>query len=157
MNVLRSGHAITALIALLLDVSKGVVPVVVAAQVPTWRGWPLALIAVLAVAGNAFSPFLRFRGGKSLAVTLGTWIGLTLWQIPLIAVTVVVVADLLVQPDGWAVLVALAAMGLGVSFWLRDPALGVALLGQSAIILSKHRSDLAQRPRWRRRTGAPRR
>jgi acyl phosphate:glycerol-3-phosphate acyltransferase len=69
---------------LLLDVTKGVLP----SSSPDALGLDgvaLALVAALPVAGAAFSPFLGFRGGKALAVTLGTWIGLTLWTIPLVA------------------------------------------------------------------------
>ncbi|NTW28872.1 MAG: glycerol-3-phosphate acyltransferase [Coriobacteriia bacterium] len=156
MNVLRMGNPTVGIVVLLLDVTKGVLPVVFARQALGYGGWMLALIAVLPVAGHAFSPFLRFRGGKALAVTLGTWIGLTYWRIPLIAVVVVVVATWLIRRDAWAVVVALAAMALGIVFWLPDWSLGLVLLSQAAIILWKHRAELVRRPELRQSGTQPR-
>lgn len=150
MNVFRAGGVALGLAVLLLDVTKGVLPVVLARDVLTLEGWALALVAVLPVAGAAFSPFLGFRGGKALAVTLGTWIGLTTWTIPLVAIVAIVTATLLIEPDGWAVAVALAAMLLGVLLWVPSGYSAVALLLQTAIILWKHRSQLARPPRRRR-------
>ena len=150
MNAFRAGGASLGLSVLLLDVSKGVLPVVLATEVFGFDGWLLTLVAVLPVAGAAFSPFLGLRGGKALAVTLGTWIGLTIWTIPLVAIVAIVAATLLIEPDGWAVAAALAAMLLGVVLWAPDRWLVVALLLQAGIILWKHRSELARPPRARR-------
>ena len=150
-NAFRAGGLSLGIAVLLLDVSKGVLPVVFAKEVFGVDGWLLALVAVLPVAGAAFSPFLGFRGGKGLAVTLGTWIGLTLWTIPLIAVVAIVVATLLVEPDAWAVAAALTAMGLGVVLWVPDVWLALALALQAAVILWMHRFELAQNPRPRPR------
>jgi len=150
MNAFRTGGAFLGVAVLLLDVTKGVLPVVLARDALALDGWALALVAVLPVAGAAFSPFLGFRGGKALAVTLGTWIGLTTWTIPLVALVAIVTATLLIEPDGWAVALALAAMLLGVLLWVPSGWSVVALLLQAAIILMKHRSKLARPPRRRR-------
>ena len=156
MNVLRSAGVVPGVAVLLLDVTKGVLPVVLARDVLALDGWALALVAVLPVAGAAFSPFLGFRGGKALAVTLGTWIALTSWTVPLVALVAIVTATLLIEPDGWAVAVALAAMLLAVLLWVPSGARALALLLQAAILLWKHRSQLARPPRRRRPgRGAP--
>ncbi len=156
-NALRAGGAALGVTVLLLDVSKGVLPVVIARDALGLDGWTLALVAVLPVVGAAFSPFLGFRGGKALAVTLGTWIGLTLWTVPLVAVVAIVVATFLMEPDGWAVAAALTAMLVGVVLWTPGCALVVALLLQAVIILWKHRADLVRPPRSRRVGSPPRR
>lgn len=150
-NAYRAGGPALGVVVLLLDVTKGVLPIVLAQDVLGLSGVSLALVAALPVAGAAFSPFLGFRGGKALAVLLGTWIGLTLWTIPLVAVVTIVVAVFLVEPDGWAVAIALAAMLLGVLLWVPERALVLTMLVQAAIILWKHRAQLAQLPRRRQR------
>jgi acyl phosphate:glycerol-3-phosphate acyltransferase len=152
MNVYRTAGVLPGVAVLLLDVTKGVLPVVLARDALALDGPALALVAILPVAGAAFSPFLAFRGGKALAVTLGTWIGLTTWTIPVVALVTIVTATLLIEPDGWAVAVALAAMLVGVLLWVPGVWSAVALVLQAAIILWKHRSQLARPPR-RRRTG----
>jgi glycerol-3-phosphate acyltransferase PlsY len=152
MNAFRTGGPALGLAVLLLDVTKGVLPVVFARDVVGLDGGALAVVAALPVAGAAFSPFLRFHGGKALSALLGTWIGLTLWTIPLVALTTIVVATLRIEPDGWAVAVALAAMLVGVLLWVPGgwPVLTLAL--QAAIVLWKHRAQLRQPPRRRRPT-----
>ena len=153
-NALRAGGPALGVSVLLLDVTKGVLPIVLAKDSLSLSGAPLALVAALAVAGAAFSPFLGFRGGKALAVLLGTWIGLTLWTIPLVAVVAIVAATLLIEPDAWAVAVALTAMLLGVLLWVPERALVVTMLAQAGIVLWKHRTQLVRAPHRRRRDAA---
>ena len=153
-NAYRAGGVALGLAVLVLDVSKGVLPVVLATRLGL-EGAVLASVAALTVAGAAFSPFLGFRGGKSLAVTLGTWIGLTLWTIPLVAIVAVASATMLIEPDGWAVAIALAAMLVGVLLLVPDPWLVLALLLQAAIVLWKHRGALARPPRRRQLRARP--
>lgn len=150
MNAFRAGGVGLGVVVLLLDVSKGVLPVVLARDAFALDGWRLALVAVLPVAGAAFSPFLGFRGGKALAVTLGTWIALTMWSIPLVALAAIVTATLLIEPGGWAVAIALAAMLVGVLLWVPGGWAAVTLLLQAGIILWKHRAELTRLPRPRR-------
>lgn len=155
MNALRMGGPALGAAVLLLDVTKGVLPVVLARDVLGLNGWALAIVAALPVAGAAFSPFLGFKGGKALAALLGTWIGLTIWTIPLVALGTITVATLLIEPDGWAVAIALAAMLVGVLLWVPGGGPVLTVLLQSAVVLWKHRAQLAQAPQRRRRGHRP--
>ena len=83
-NVFRAGSKGWGAIAILLDILKGAIPVGLANYGAGITDWSLALIAIAPVAGHAFSPFLRFKGGKAIAVSLGIWCGLTLYQVPLV-------------------------------------------------------------------------
>jgi hypothetical protein len=56
-----------------------------------------------------------------------------------------VAATLLIEPDGWAVAIALAAMLVGVLLWVPDGrGRRSRCCSRPAIILWKHRSELAQ-------------
>src|SRR3981189_1762307 len=69
-NVLRTGHKGLALATLLLDGGKGAIAVL---AIGTIMAPPAALIAgVAAVVGHNFPVWLRFKGGKGVATTLGT-------------------------------------------------------------------------------------
>ena len=148
-NVWRAGGAKWGVTAILLDFLKGVIPVGLANFWAGIEGWPMAVIAVAPILGHAFSPFLGFRGGKALAVTFGIWTGLTLWVIPTILGLFFAVWLALIAVEGWAVLAGLLSL-LGVLFLMRADSVWLLVWGGStAILMWKHRADLAQRPKRR--------
>lgn len=148
-NAFKSGGAAVGLAVLLLDVSKAAAPVGLAYHVYGWRGLPMVLIATAPVLGHAFSPFLRFRGGKALAVAFGVWIGLTLWQISIPALLLVLLWRAVLDVDGWAVMLALASLLGVILLWRPDPLFLAVLAGQALILGWKHRDGLRHRPHLR--------
>lgn len=148
-NVLRAGGLSWFLLALMLDVSKGALPVGLAYQIFGLQGWEAIPIALAPSLGHAFSPFLGWRGGKAIAATFGVWIGLTIWTIPLFSLVVIIGVLLLLTPSGWAVLVTLIAMFFALVFWIQDPVLVGILLLQALLLIWTHREDLKHRPHLR--------
>lgn len=149
-NVLRAGSRGLALLVLLLDVAKAAAPVGYAYVNLGIRGAPMLLIAIAPLAGHAFSPFLRFRGGKALATALGMWIGLTLWKASIPALLGVIAGIVLFTPPGWAVLLALLVILATLLLWLPDPLLLGAWALQTLLLIWTHRADLRRQPRLRR-------
>ncbi len=134
---------------MLLDYLKGAVPVGLAHFQFGVSGWGLVAVALAPVLGHAFSPFLRFRGGEAMAVTLGIWTGLTFGegQIPL---GILLGLFLLIQSVGaWAVV--LGMLGFLAYLLLRQAdAFTLAIWGGNILILLwKHRRDLRQPIRLR--------
>lgn len=148
-NVFRAGSKRLGLLVLLLDVSKAAAPVGWAYFHMGYRGPAMFLIAMAPILGHTFSPFLCFRGGKALAVTLGVWIGLTLWRVAIPAVLFVTFWTALLDRSGWAVMLALAGMLAVVLIWMPDPLFFTALGGQIVILAWTHRFDLRQVPHLR--------
>ena len=117
------------------------------------------MIALAPVLGHAFSPFLRFKGGKAVAVTVGIWCGLTVWEGPTVGGLLLGLFFLLLAVDGWAVLCAILGMllyfGLTPSAWnglAARPELAVILavgVGNLLILAWKHRADLMRPLRLR--------
>ncbi len=73
-NVSRVGGKALGVVTLLLDIAKGWLPVWLAARF----GFGLlgiSLVALAAVAGHIFTPWLRFKGGKGVATALGAALG----------------------------------------------------------------------------------
>lgn len=66
-----------------LDFLKGYVPLVWIAGSGTVHGYGMVAVAAAPVAGHAFSPFLKFKGGKAIAVTFGVWSALTRFEVSL--------------------------------------------------------------------------
>jgi glycerol-3-phosphate acyltransferase PlsY len=152
MNVLRAGGKGASVLAVVLDVLKGTLPVALAPLVGV-SGLPLAAVAIAPTLGHAFSPFLGWRGGKAIAVTYGVWAALTLWRGPVAwGVTSLVLLTIL-DVDGWAVLLGFGAVLAVVVIAGLGPVYGLIWLGHAVIMGYKHRADLARRPhltlRWR--------
>jgi len=70
-----------ALVVLVLDIAKGLLPVILA------RPWDVGGLepyhqlaaAIGAILGHLFSPYLRFSGGKGIATSAGAFAGLAPW------------------------------------------------------------------------------
>lgn len=145
-NALKAGGWKPGLAVLLLDVSKAAAPVGLAYQLFGLRGFGMLAVALAPMLGHAYSPFLHFKGGKALATTLGVWIGLTFWDVPLVALAGVVFWFVLLKNSGWTVLLTLLGMGAYL-VWFRPESLLLQVLGaQTVLLLWKHRFDLRQNP-----------
>ncbi len=69
-NVSRVGGKALGIVTLLLDILKGFLPVFLARQAGL-SFHLLSLLALAAVLGHAFTPWLKFQGGKGVATALG--------------------------------------------------------------------------------------
>jgi acyl phosphate:glycerol-3-phosphate acyltransferase len=82
-NVLRTVGKLPALITLIVDVLKGVIAVTLLAKFFYAFGVDLVyqfyqgLLGLTVVCGHVWSVFLKFKGGKGVATTLGVGIGIT--------------------------------------------------------------------------------
>lgn len=145
-NVFRSGSKGIGLLALLLDVSKAAIPVGISYYNLGIRGIPMYFIAIAPILGHVFSPFLGFHGGKAIAVSLGVWIGLTIWKASLLGVIGTIVGITLMTSSGWAVVSGLLMILLALLLWMPDPLLFMVWLSETLILVWTHRDDLRQRP-----------
>ncbi|GAB4495288.1 MAG: glycerol-3-phosphate 1-O-acyltransferase PlsY [Anaerolineales bacterium] len=144
-NALKAGGKWVGLLALLLDVSKAAAPVGLAYQIFGIRGSAMVAIALAPMLGHAYSPLLGFKGGKALATALGVWIGLTWWDVPLVALAGITLWFLLLKNSGWAVLLTLAGMAVYIYFFRPEPLFFWVLGLQTVLLLWKHRMDFAIR------------
>ena len=145
-NALKAGGKWVGLAVLALDVSKAVVPVGLAYQIFGLRGPGMVAIALAPMLGHAYSPFLHFKGGKALATALGVWIGLTIWDVPLVALISVTIWFLLLKNSGWTVVLTLLGMAIYL-FLVRPEAFFFWVLGlQAVLLLWKQRGELGKSP-----------
>jgi glycerol-3-phosphate acyltransferase PlsY len=143
-NVFKSGNKLAGLLALILDIAKAAAPIGLAYFNFNMRGAAMFLIAIAPILGHAFSPFLRFRGGKAIATVLGSWIGLTLWKVSLPAVIGALIGIALFTPAGWSVMLAMAGILAVLLIWLPDPLLLLVWAAETLILAWTHRADLRQ-------------
>ncbi len=67
-----------------LDFLKGYLPLMILLSSGTIEGMAIVPVAAAPVMGHAVSPFLKFKGGKAIAVTFGVWSALTQFEVSLV-------------------------------------------------------------------------
>ncbi len=64
----------------LLDMAKSAIPVWIANSYFHFLDWQIALVILSAVLGHIYPIFLKFRGGKGVATTIGAFLPLFGWK-----------------------------------------------------------------------------
>ncbi len=145
-NVFRAGNPALGMAVVMLDIGKGI-PFILLAKTLELSLTTTVAIGICAILGHAFSPFLRFRGGKGVAITFGVLIGLwqTAWLFPF---CVAAIAGLLIwESHAWIMLLAPAST---IVFMLFSHAglLAIAfMLCIQALFAFKFSSDIDGPPR----------
>ena len=148
-NVFRAGSKFWGTLAMLLDGFKGAIPVWIAIYALGIEGWWLTGTALAPILGHAFSPFLKFKGGKALAVSFGIWAGLTLYQVPMVMGITFGIGLLIFTIEGWAVMLGMAAVLLFLFISGAETTLMGVWLGTTLILAWTHRVDLQKQPTLR--------
>ena len=150
-NVLRSGSKVAAVLTLLLDALKGLIPVLV---VKTWGPqWglgdgALALVALGAFVGHLFPVFFGFKGGKGVATALGVLLGISGW-LGLIVLGIWLVVAFVSRYSSMAALLAslgapVAYLILDGSLWSVETPLLVAIMVMAALLVWRHRENIGR-------------
>jgi glycerol-3-phosphate acyltransferase PlsY len=145
-NVMRAGGHGSFVIAMLLDIAKGFPFVFMAHAVWGLPDMAVVVVGLSAILGHAFSPFLGFKGGKSVAVTAGVLFALPTPEILLAFIIFLIIAFLFIERDAWTVIAGVAGT-LAYLVIIRGSSWESALmLGVLVILTIKHFSDLKTVP-----------
>jgi glycerol-3-phosphate acyltransferase PlsY len=137
-NVLRAAGKPLALATLVLDSAKG--GAVTALALEIW-GFEAALIAgFAAVVGHNFPIWLRFRGGKGVATTLGVLL-VCAWPVGLAACASWALVAAVFRYSSLAALVALVAAP-GYALMLDAPGLAFMAAGLALLAVGRHRQNI---------------
>jgi glycerol-3-phosphate acyltransferase PlsY len=139
-NILRYGGKTAAVLTLLGDIFKGVIPVLIARAL-TADAVIITLCGFAAFLGHLFPVFFSFRGGKGVATALGVWFALNPW----VGLTLLATWILMALLFRYSSLAALAASALAPLYvaWLSPgtPYLATMIV-MSAILIFRHRSNI---------------
>jgi acyl phosphate:glycerol-3-phosphate acyltransferase len=146
-NLMRNAGQPIGITALILDILKGVIAVTIIADIFYSSSMATniyifkVILGISAVSGHIWTVFLRFKGGKGVATTIGVLIGIS---------PIAILLGLLV----WLLFalffryVSLASVAMAVSlpilmFFLKQPTEYISLsLVLSAFIIYRHKSNL---------------
>jgi glycerol-3-phosphate acyltransferase PlsY len=138
-NVLRTGNKPLALATLLLDAGKGAAAALLLSTIDPLAG----LIACgSAILGHNFPVWLKFKGGKGVATTLGALIAVA-WPVGLAACTTWLLAAAIFRYSSLSAMIALAATPF-YAWWMNAP--DVAILASLLSILSiiRHHANISR-------------
>jgi glycerol-3-phosphate acyltransferase PlsY len=148
VNVFRAGSVKAGLLAVFLDIVKGI-PFVFLAH--AWLELPalsVVAVGVSAILGHAFSPFLGWHGGKAVSITFGVLLGLLPVYEPIFTfIAFVVVGFLFVENDSWVVVLG-ATASLAFLTVTSEPSWVILLMSFIlALYIFKHFDSLRSMPR----------
>ncbi|MEL6436903.1 MAG: glycerol-3-phosphate 1-O-acyltransferase PlsY [Pseudomonadota bacterium] len=139
-NVLRTGNKGLAVLTLLLDAIKGLLPVLVA---NAYGSDMTAIAAGLgAFLGHLYPVWLRFNGGKGVATFAGISLGYSWHVLAPFALTWLLIA-LITRYSSLAALMGAAAATAGL-FYVERYTLGGLYVVLLALIVWKHRANIAR-------------
>jgi acyl phosphate:glycerol-3-phosphate acyltransferase len=139
-NVLRTGRKGLAAATLLLDMLKGTAAVIVAGYI---GGPNAAMLAGLgAFLGHLFPIWLKFRGGKGVAVYIGVLLGL-FWPAAMVFCLVWLATALTSRYSSLAALVASFVTPLFL-WWFSQPALSSLSVVLTLLLFYRHRENIGR-------------
>lgn len=139
-NVLRMGNKKLAAVVLLLDVLKGVIPVLVG-RLLGFDMSILTLVALFAFLGHLYPVFFQFRGGKGVATALGAFLALS----PVLAIAGLLTWLLVFVVSRISSLSAITATALipVYAYWLIDSTFSRWIILLIALLLLwRHRANI---------------
>ena len=139
-NVLRTGNKFLAFLTLVCDSGKGAAAAIAAYNV--W-GMEAGLIAgFMAVFGHNFPVWLKFKGGKGVATTLGVLL-VSAWPVGIGACATWLLVAGVFRYSSLAALVALAASP-AYAYWLNLDAVALMAGGLAILAIVRHHENIAR-------------
>jgi glycerol-3-phosphate acyltransferase PlsY len=148
-NVLRSGNKAAAVVTLLLDAMKGLLPVLAV----RWFGKPygledgtVALVGLAAFMGHLWPVLFRFRGGKGVATFMGVVFGIH----PLLGLATGATWLIIAFFFRYASLASLVAAVFAPAYyllgnrieWYADAGVAIALFAMAMLLAWRHRQNI---------------
>ena len=141
-NVLRLGSKKGALVTLVGDFLKGLIPVLVAVALKV-EDQVLALVAAAAFLGHLFPVFFGFKGGKGVATALGVLMGIA-WPVGLAVIATWLVVAFISRYSSLSAIVASILSPFYMHLLVGSEVLVGMNVILSAILLWRHRGNIAR-------------
>ena len=143
-NTLKLSGIKVGLLAISLDILKSFFPIYFAI-IFGFDGFQLAILCFAAISGSIFSPFLRFNGGKSLAVSCGIWMAISLGMIGPLICLIMAFSHLIQKTHLWTIL----SGWLGILIWVLIFSLSieyiVIFIINFILVMFKHKNEFNQK------------
>jgi len=147
-NALRQFGTTVGLIVLLLDMSKGIIAVLLAKSIYGSGTMMVVICGLLAILGHVFPIWLKFKGGKGVATAAGVFIALTPISLLIALLVFIVVVAITRYVSLGSIMAALSLLAVNVISIFRQPhkdyALLILVVLIVAMIIYKHKENIAR-------------
>lgn len=143
-NVLRHGGKKAAIITLLGDMLKGLIPVLLISQ---WladepgRDLSIAAVGLFALLGHIFPLYYRFKGGKGVATFYGVILGIN-WQVGAIALAIWLFIAVILKISSLSALVSIFFTPLILWYFSASVELTAAVVLMSLLVFWRHKKNI---------------
>lgn len=154
LNLWKAAGYKLGIVGIVLDFLKGYLILLFVLGNEKVQGYAIISIALAPIIGHAFSPFLRGKGGKAIAVTFGVWSALSNFEASLaLAVVLAILLSAIkvinrgkstsTEADGMQVVVGFLLVG--IYLYMRDYSSAILWLwlGNFLLLAYTHRNELA--------------
>lgn len=139
-NVLRFGGKKVAIVVLLGDALKGLIPVLIAHALHADL-WIVAAVGFAAFLGHLYPVFFKFQGGKGVATSLGVLLGFD-WLVGLAVIVTWLLVAVISRISSLSALTAMLLAPAYLWFWLHDVHLALASGLMTLLLFWRHRSNI---------------
>lgn len=139
-NVLRHGGKKAAIITLIGDMVKGLIPVLITLQFQT-DNLILGLVGLSALLGHIFPVYYGFKGGKGVATYYGVILGIN-WQVGLIALAIWLLAAALLKISSLSALLSIFLTPLILWYFSQSIELCSAVAVMSLFVFWRHKRNI---------------
>lgn len=140
-NVIHFVGVFPGMLCLLLDLLKGIVPIYYSVKNLNINNLLFAFVIASPILGHAFSPFLRFHGGKAIAVSFGAFLGLLPCSnavFYLVIITIFLSTIIKIQPHSLRVIISMIAFSVCCVFFENVGSIILGAIIVSGIVIIKH-------------------
>ena len=139
-NVLRHGGKKAAIITLIGDALKGLIPVLIAIQL---QASPLTvgLVGLFALLGHIFPIYYRFKGGKGVATYYGVTLGMN-WQVGLIALVIWLIIAKLLKLSSLSALISVFMTPIILWYFTESVELSSVMTVMSVLVFWRHKKNI---------------
>ena len=142
--MLRHGGKKAAIITLLGDMLKGLIPVFLVSQLlgdNSHHDLTIALVALFALLGHIFPVYYGFKGGKGVATYYGVILGIN-WQVGLIALAIWLLVTAILKISSLSALVSIFFTPLILWYFSQSVELTAVAALMSTLVFWRHKSNI---------------
>ena len=143
-NTLKLSGIKVGLMAIFLDISKSFFPVYFSLFYG-FVGYELILICLAAISGSIFSPFLKFNGGKSLSVSCGVWLAISLGIIGPLICLMMAFSHSIQKTHIWTILFGWLGILIWVLIFSFELEYVIIFFINFILVMYKHRKEFNQK------------